>query len=45
VEVGHPVALDDLRVVKQERGSRVVAEESNAGAEHDGHQVDADLVD
>src|SRR6266567_7699486 len=45
VQVGHPVSLDDLRIVKQQRGPGVVTEVPDAGAKHDRHQVDPDLVD
>jgi hypothetical protein len=45
VQVGHPVALDDVGVLEQERGFGVVAEEPDSGAEHHGYQVDADLID
>ena len=45
VQVGHPVPLDDLRIVKQQRGPGVVTEVPDACAEHDRRQVDPDLVD
>jgi hypothetical protein len=37
--------LDDLRIVKQQRGPGVVTEVPDARAEHDRYQVDADFVD
>ena len=45
MQVGYPVPLDDLRIVKQQRGPGVVTEVPDARAEHDGYQVDAHLVD
>src|SRR5215813_315275 len=35
VQVGHPVPVDDLRIIKQQRGPGVVTEVPDARAEHD----------
>src|SRR6266540_7060863 len=45
VQVSDPISLNDLRVVQQQRGSRVVAEVPDTGTEHDRYQVHTHLVD
>jgi hypothetical protein len=45
VQVGHPIPLNDPRVLQQQRGSGIVAEEPDTGTEHDRYQVHPHLVD
>ncbi len=45
MQVSHPVALDDLGVIKKQRRLTVVAEVSDAGFDHDRYLIDPHFVD
>jgi hypothetical protein len=43
--VRYPVALDDFRIVEEQRPLVVVAEVSDAGTEHDRYKINQHFVD